>query len=113
MSDLAAFASRWIDDWNSHDIGRVIDHYAEDCEFRSPTAERLTGDGIVRGKDALRQYWAPALAMRPALHFTLRNAFIGYRTVAIHYGDELGRDIVEVLVFDADGKASFGSGCYA
>ena len=111
--DPQDFARRWIDDWNSHDIERVLAHYADDAEFRSPMAERLTGDGVVRGRDALRAYWGPALIQRPALHFTLKTAFAGHRSVAIHYGDELGRDVVETLVFNADGQASAGYGCYA
>jgi hypothetical protein len=60
----------------------------------------------------LRRYWEPALQKRPQLRFHLRNAFIGYRTISIHYGDELGRDVVETLVLDENGKATFGCGCY-
>ena len=111
--DLAGFAKQWIEDWNSHDIERVLDHYATEVEFRSPVAQRCTGDGIVRGRDALRSYWGPAFALRPQLNFTMRRAFVGYRSIAIHYGDELGRDIIETLVFDENGKATFGCGCYS
>jgi SnoaL-like domain len=111
--DLLAFAQNWVDDWNSHDIERVLDHYSDNAEFRSPIAEQRTGDGVVRGKERLRAYWEPAFTLRPALRFTLKKCFVGHRTIAIHYSDELGRDVVETLVFDEDDKAFFGSGCYA
>ena len=111
--DLKQFAARWIDDWNSHDLDRIVDHYAENAEFRSPKAMERLGDGIVKGHDALRAYWGPALENRPALRFHLKEAFIGYRTVSIHYGDELGRNVVETLLFDEAGKAILGCGCYA
>lgn len=111
--DAKVFAARWIADWNSHEIERVLAHYADDAEFRSPYAERHTGNGVVHGRDALRAYWAPAIQARPALHFTLKGAFAGHRSIAIHYGDELGRDIVETLLFDKEGRAVQGTACYA
>ncbi|NLR70278.1 nuclear transport factor 2 family protein [Novosphingobium sp. ERN07] len=113
MTNLTEFAQQWIDDWNSHVLERVLDHYSEDAEFRSPFAEKRTGNGIVKGKAALRNSWGPAFALRPNLKFTLKNCFVGHRTLAIHYSDELGREVIETLVFDENGKATFGSGCYA
>ena len=110
--DLETFAEHWIDDWNSHDIERVLNHYAPNAEFRSPIAELRTGDGVVQGQDALRRYWGPAFDLRPNLKFTLKETFIGHRSIAIHYGDELGRNVVETLVFDETGKATLGCGCY-
>lgn len=111
--DLVCFAEQWVADWNSHDIERVLNHYTADAEFRSPNAVNMVGQGIVRGRAALKDYWGPALQRRPHLRFYLKQAFIGYRTIAIHYGDELNRNVVETLVFNADGKATFGCGCYA
>ncbi len=111
--NLETFADQWIEDWNSHDIERVLAHYCEDAEFRSPNAQKRVGDGVVRGREALRRYWGPALEARPTLLFHLKKVFIGHQTISIHYGDELGRDVVETLAFDEDGRAVFGCGCYA
>lgn len=110
--DAFAFARAWIDDWNSHDIERVLAHYAEGAEFRSPIARQRTGEGVVHGLEALRAYWTPALALRPDLRFTLKQAFAGDGAVSINYADELGRDIVETLVLRGDGKAILGIACY-
>jgi len=111
--NLEDFASKWIEDWNSRDIERVLSHYAEDAEFRSPNAVPITGSGIVRGREALRNYWKPALERRPMLKFHLKDVFIGHQTISIHYGDELGRNVVETLVLNDSGQAIFGCGCYA
>ncbi len=111
--NLEQFANRWIADWNSHDLDRIVSHYAEDAEFRSPRAAERLGEGVVRGHEALRAYWAPALENRPDLEFYLKEAFVGHRAISIHYGDELGRDVVETLLFGEGGKAIFGCGCYA
>ncbi|MBV1688547.1 nuclear transport factor 2 family protein [Novosphingobium sp. G106] len=111
--DIESFAGQWIADWNSHDIERVLDHYTDDAEFRSPNAVKMVGQGVIRGRAALKDYWGPALQKRPELRFYLKQAFIGYRTISIHYGDELGRDVVETLVLNDSGKATFGCGCYA
>jgi len=111
--DLTGFAEQWIADWNSHDLERVLDHYTSDVQFRSSNVVKLVGEGIIYGRAALAAYWGPALQKRPHLHFHLKQTFIGCRTISIHYGDELGRDVVETLVFDDTGKATFGCGCYA
>jgi hypothetical protein len=111
--NLENFAESWIEDWNSHDIERIVGHYRIDAEFRSPLAEKMLGDGVVRGHDELKAYWTPALARRPGLKFHLKRAFIGHRCISIHYGDELDRKVIATIVFDESGKAIFGCGCYA
>ena len=45
-ADIAAaraFARDWVAAWNSHDLDRILSHYAEDVEFRSPFVVALTG----------------------------------------------------------------------
>ena len=48
---VRAFAEEWIAAWNSHDLERILTHYEDDVELRSPVASKLLGgDGRVRGK---------------------------------------------------------------
>ena len=35
------FAADWIAAWNSHDLDRIMTHYADDVELISPVAEQL------------------------------------------------------------------------
>ena len=42
------FAQEWIAAWNSHDLDRILSHYAEDVEVTSPLVEMIMGPGRVR-----------------------------------------------------------------
>ena len=57
------WAEQWVDDGNRHDVEAVLAHFADDVEFSSPLVVEVMGhaDGVVRGKDELRRYWALSL----------------------------------------------------
>jgi ketosteroid isomerase-like protein len=65
-----AFAQRWVENWNAHDIDAVLEHFRDDVVFTSPVAVRIFGgDGMIRGKDALRRYWSEGVRLIPDLRF--------------------------------------------
>ena len=111
--EAVAWAERWIADWNRRDVEAVLAHFADDVEFCSPLVVSVTGEpsGVVRGRDALRDYWTRALAERPDLHFDLDGVTVGVAALAIHYRNR-GRRTTEVAVFDANGKVARGWGLY-
>ena len=103
------FAEEWIAAWNARDLESVMAFYAEEVVFTSPTAARVvpqTG-GVVRGKDALRDYWTRALAQNPDLAFTLVGVYAGINTVVVHYRNQFAAPICEVAVFN-DGLITAG-----
>jgi ketosteroid isomerase-like protein len=109
------FAVEWIAAWNSGDLERILSHYVDDFEMRSPLiAERgFSPTGILRGKAALRQYWAAGLANpAPPLEFELIDAYAGVGTIAIHYRSVARRYVVEVLELDEQGRAIRGTACH-
>jgi hypothetical protein len=63
--------------------------------------------GTVRGKEALRSYWRRALEGNPDLHFELVGLYVGVDTVVLHYRNQAGGLINEVLTF-RDGLVSVG-----
>jgi ketosteroid isomerase-like protein len=71
-----------VDDWlqacNAHDLDRIMSRYADDVVFTSPVAAQLaTGsEGVIRGKPALREYWAEGLRRSPDLHFEVLGTFV-------------------------------------
>lgn len=108
------FAERWCADWNSHDLERVLAHFADDVVFTSPIAASLlpeTGGRLV-GKAALRAYWEEGLRRIPDLHFTIERVFGGIDTVVIQYRNQKGSSVSEVLRFE-NGKVARGDGTYA
>ncbi len=112
--DPGAFAAEWLDAWNTHDLDRLMGHYAEDVVFTSPFGERVVpgSGGVFRGKDALRAYWARGLALLPDLHFEIVTLFAGVHSVVVEYRNQNGGIVAEVLLFGADGLIHEGHGNY-
>jgi SnoaL-like protein len=100
------FAHEWIEAWNSHDLERILEHYAEEVEVTSPLVEAVLGPGrvTVRGKPALLAYWSKALARFPDLRFLLFRAYAGPQSVILHYQSVQGLVAAECMELDADGR---------
>jgi ketosteroid isomerase-like protein len=109
------FATEWVAAWNSGDLERIFSHYVDDFEMRSPLiVERgFSRTGALRGKDAIRPYWAAGIAgAKPPLKFDLIAAYAGVDTIAIHYRSVGRKVVVEVLEFDEQRRAIRGSACH-
>ena len=73
------FAQDWVDAWNSHDLERILTHYDDEVLLVSPVALKLlSGDGMVRGKAALREYFLRGLEAFPDLRFDLIGYTLGH-----------------------------------
>jgi ketosteroid isomerase-like protein len=109
------FGAEWIEAWNSHDLRRILSHYADDFEMRSPYIATITGelDGSLRGKAAVESYWRRALARFPDLRFELRDVFPGADSVVIRYRAVDSREAAEFLQFDEAGRVIRASAHYA
>lgn len=105
--EATAFAKEWAEAWNSGDLERILSHYRDDFEMRSPliAARGFSEDGCLRGKDAIRPYWSAGLAAQPPIHFELIGVHCGIGAIAITYRS-LGRGkiVVERIEIDDDGK---------
>ena len=113
MGDAERFAVEWISAWNAHDLERILSHYAENVIFHSPVALRVTGDGRVNGKAALRTYWATAFDRTPDLHFQLDTLYEGAGALTLAYRNQRGVRVTETFVFDTSGKVGLATACYA
>ena len=104
------FAKDWIEAWNSRDLDRILSHYADDIEVSSPlVVERLDQpDGVVKGKDAVREYWRPSMSQERPLTFELLDVLVGVHQITLYYRS-VGRNLVaETLFINASGKATRG-----
>ena len=112
--DPDAYAEQWVRAWNAHDIEAVLSHFHDDVVFTSPVAARVLPEtgGVVRGKPALRDYWATALQTLPDLHFDIVGVYRGESALVINYRNQRGGLVNEVLIFDADGLVREGHGTY-
>jgi ketosteroid isomerase-like protein len=101
-----ALAGEWVDAWNRHDLDAILSHYAGGVEFTSPFVVRLLGDptGTVRGKAALRDYFARGLAAYPDLRFELLQVLVGVQSVTVYYRSVGNRLAAEVMELDTQGQ---------
>jgi hypothetical protein len=107
------FADDWIASWNAHDLERILSHYTDDFEMSSPVIVQMMGEpsGVLKGKPAVRAYWAKALEKIPDLHFELLTVFTGAHSVVIHYHGPKGLG-AEVFWFNAAGKVDRAAAHY-
>jgi ketosteroid isomerase-like protein len=102
------FAQDWADAWNSHDIEKILTHYDDEVLLTSPVALRLLqGDGTVRGKAALRDYFHRGLEAYPDLRFDLIDTLWGTETIVVYYSNNVrGGKTAEVMLLNSAGKIS-------
>jgi ketosteroid isomerase-like protein len=114
-SDTSDFAANWIAAWNAHDLERVLAHYREDVKFTSPFAVTLEGipDGTLHGVAELRRYFQGGLRAFPDLRFEPIATFAGVSSLALHYRSVAGRDAIEVVELDQDGRVYRSTAHYA
>jgi ketosteroid isomerase-like protein len=108
------FAKEWIAAWNSHDLDRILEHYEDNFEMSSPIIRTLAGEpsGTLRGKAAVRSYWAKALEKAPDLHFELLTVLAGVNSVTVYYKGHRGLS-AEVFHFGPGGKVRAAFAHYA
>jgi len=105
MHDPKSAATAWIDAWNSRNLDRILDLYAEDCEMSSPkiAAFGKSQTGSLRGKAKLRDYWGAALQRQPKLYFTPGQVFASPNSIVLCYTDYHGHQVCEYLRYDETG----------
>jgi hypothetical protein len=106
MNDEEAirFAEKHVATWNTHDLDAIALLYAESAELVSPLAAALTGAPVVRGRAALRAYFARGLEKYPDLRFELVDTFRCVSSVSLLFRGAGGRLVTEVLHLDEHGK---------
>jgi len=108
------FAKEWIAAWNSHDLDRILSHYVEDFEMSSPLIieRKIDPSGVLRGKAAIRAYWAIGLAAVPPIQFELIDVHVGVNSIGILYRSIGRRRVIEMLTFNDQREVIRGGGLY-
>ena len=93
-------AQSWISEWNARDLEAALIHYSDDIEICSPLVVSRLGrqDGILRGKDELRAYFARGME-NAALRFELS-------------GLRLGVEAADTMVMNENGQVVRMCACY-
>ena len=110
---LCDLAIDWCQAWSFRDLDRIMSHYTDDVALNSPNVVTRLGaaDGWVRGKEALRAYYAEGLKA-PGLRFEFVDLFAGAGHVSILYRRETGALVADTVEIDAQGRGRRVVACY-
>jgi 8-oxo-dGTP diphosphatase len=106
-SSLFEIARAWLAAFNARDLDRLLALYAEDAVHTSPKlrARDPATHGEVRGKAALRAWWADAMARLPGLEYRAKHLTASGDRVFMEYErvspGEPSFMVAEVLVVQA------------
>jgi hypothetical protein len=97
----------WIDAWNTHDLERIMNHYADEVEFTAQTVVSRWGkaDGKLKGKEELRQHFSKGLALAPDIYFTVDEILWAPGGYAVLYHRENGNRVLDAIELNEFGKA--------
>jgi ketosteroid isomerase-like protein len=103
------FAQWWVQAWSNRDVDAVAACFSDCVRFVSPRADEVTGDPVVVGRQALRDYWQRAVASTKSIVFSLDQVLEdadGHRIVIVYTSDIEGRRkrACEFMQFDDEGK---------
>ncbi|HEX8563648.1 MAG TPA: nuclear transport factor 2 family protein [Flavobacterium sp.] len=72
---LQSIAFKWFDAFNSHNLEQLLSLYDDEAEHYSPKLKIRQPDsnGLVRGKQALREWWKDAFERLPSLHYKVTS----------------------------------------
>jgi ketosteroid isomerase-like protein len=98
----------WLDAWNSHDLDRIMQHYADDIEFTAQTVVTrwARANGKLKGKEELRMHFSKGLSLAPDIHFTLEEILFAPNGYAVLYHRENGNRVLDAVELDDAGLAT-------
>jgi ketosteroid isomerase-like protein len=109
MANLSykALAADWINSWNNRDIDKIMDHYADEVEFHSPTVTKRwnIADGKLLGKEKLKQHFLKGFEEAPGLHFEFIDLVPEKDSLIITYKRETGQIVSDYILLNENGKA--------
>jgi hypothetical protein len=70
---LNTIAHRWFDAFNKHDLEQLLALYHREAKHFSPKLKvrHPETNGLIQGKEALRNWWSDAFQRLPSLHYEL------------------------------------------
>lgn len=89
-----AFARWWVRAWSNREVEAIVACFADNVRFVSPRAAEVTGNPVVVGRQALRDYWQCAVPSIESIAFRLDQVL----------EDADGQQIVIVYTSEIDGR---------
>jgi hypothetical protein len=75
LSDLNSIAHSWFAAFNKHHLEALLSLYDDNAEHYSPKLKvrRPETNGLIKGKNNLRDWWKDAFERLPTLHYELKR----------------------------------------
>ncbi len=99
-------AIKWFEAFNAHDLEKLLVLYANDAKHFSPKLKirNPNTNGLISGKDALRNWWADSFIRLPTLQYELKKLTADVDQIFMEYVRHVdGEDdlyVGEVLVIE-------------
>jgi len=101
---LQSIAFKWFDAFNNHNLEQLLSLYDDDAEHFSPKLKirKPETQGLVKGKQALRDWWQDAFDRLTTLHYKVTALTANSDRVFMEYIRTVDGDeemlVAEVLV---------------
>ncbi|MGG7034995.1 MAG: nuclear transport factor 2 family protein [Flavobacterium sp.] len=84
---LQSIAYRWFDAFNNHNLEQLLSLYDDEAEHFSPKLKirKPETNGLVTGKDALREWWRDAFDRLPTLNYQVTSLTANEERVFMEY----------------------------
>lgn len=107
-----SIAHRWFDAFNAHNLEQLLALYDDNAEHFSPKLKirKPETDGLIKGKNALRDWWRDAFDRLPTLNYKVTSLTANENRVFMEYVRKVENEedmlVAEVLEIK-DGKIVF------
>lgn len=101
---LQSIAFKWFDAFNNHNLEQLLSLYDDEAEHFSPKLKirKPETQGLVKGKQALLDWWQDAFDRLPTLHYKVTSLTANSDRVFMEYVRTVDGDeemlVAEVLV---------------
>ena len=101
--DIEYIAMQWLEAFNARQLDKLLDLYTDDAEHFSPKLKvhKPETEGLVKGKDALRDWWEGAYLRLPTLFYKVNSLTANNYRVFMEYtrtvAGEADMAVAEVL----------------
>jgi hypothetical protein len=106
LKQMTSAATGWINAWNSGDLDKILDHYADDVVLYSAAAKRRwnTIGGKLIGKQSVENHFRKAFEEVPGIRLEFMKILAGMEGILLIYKRENGATTADLVLLNENGK---------